>query len=82
MSSYDEILDRLFTHLEPMAGPEVTVDEEIDLTTTLGLDSHKVMDILLDIEDEFDVLVPMNELADVRTAGELATLIHRLSKEE
>lgn len=81
MASYDEILERLYAHLEPLAGPDVTLDEETDLTTTLGLDSHKVMDLMLDLEDEFDVLVPTNELADVRTAGELATLIHRLTEE-
>jgi len=65
-----------------MAGPGVTLEEDTDLTTTLGLDSHKVMDLMLDLEDEFDVLVPTNELADVRTAGELATLLRRLSEEE
>lgn len=81
MASDDEILERLLAHLEPMAGPEVTLDEETHLTTTLGLDSHKVMDLVMDVEDEFDILVPMNELADVETAGDLASLIHRLSEE-
>lgn len=81
MPSYDEVLERLRAHLEPLTGPDVDLDRDTDLTSTLGLDSHKVMDILLDIEDEFEVAVPMSEVADVRTVGELASVVHRLVEE-
>ena len=49
---------------------------------TLGLDSTTLVDIILDVEDEFDVSVPLNALSDVQTAGELATLIHGLTEEQ
>ena len=75
MPSRDEILDRLFDYLRPLAGPDVEVDQDTDLVATLGLDSSKVLDLLLDLEDDFDVLVPMEALVDVQTIGELATVI-------
>lgn len=81
MPTHDEVLERLLAHLEPLTDPGVELDSETDLTATLGLDSHKVMDILLDIEDEFDVAVPMNEVADVETVGDLASVVHRLVEE-
>ncbi len=82
MTSYEEIEKRLFTHLRGLADADVDLDRDTDLVDTLGLDSTEVVDMVLDIEDEFDVLVPMNELTDVRTAGQLAKLVHRLAEEE
>ncbi len=75
MPSRDKVLDRLFDHLRPLAGPDVEVTQDTDLVATLGLDSSKVLDLLLDLEDDFDVLVPMEALVDVQTVGELATVI-------
>jgi len=82
MPSYDEILERLFIPLERLARPGVELDGDTDLVRTLGLDSTTLIDIILDVEDEFDISVPLNSLSDVQTAGELATLIHRLTEEE
>ncbi len=82
MASYDDILERLFVHLRQLAQPGVEVDGDTDLVRTLGLDSTTLVDIILDVEDEFDVSVPLNALSDVHTAGELASLIHRLSEEQ
>ncbi|HSR40907.1 MAG TPA: acyl carrier protein [Longimicrobiales bacterium] len=82
MTSYEEIETRLFAHLRGMTDPDVDLDGDTDLVDTLGLDSTEVVDMVLDIEDQFDVLVPMNELTDVRTAGQLAKLVHRLVEEE
>ncbi|MBI2994352.1 MAG: acyl carrier protein [Gammaproteobacteria bacterium] len=76
--SYDDILTRLIRHLERFAGPDVAIDEDVELVTELGLDSVKVLDVILEIEDEFDVSVPMNLLADVRTVRDLATVIHQI----
>lgn len=82
MTSYEEIEKRLFAHLRRIADGDVELGRDTDLVDTLGLDSTEVVDMVLDIEDEFDVLVPMNELTDVRTAGQLAKLVHRLVEEE
>jgi len=82
MPSYDDILERLFVHLRPLAQSGVELNGETNLVRTLGLDSATLVDIILDVEDEFDVSVPLNALADVQTAGELATLIHGLIQEQ
>jgi len=57
MASYNDVLERLLDYLKPMAAPGVELSEDTELVTTLDLDSQKIMDLLLDIEDDFDVLV-------------------------
>ena len=78
---YDEILKRLLAQLEIIAGSEKSIDETTDLVDGLGLDSFKVLDLLLEVEDEFDVSVPMNVLADVKTVKDLAQQIEKLGPE-
>lgn len=45
MKTYDEILERLFIHLRPLAPPTIEVAEDTDLIGTLGLDSTTVINI-------------------------------------
>jgi len=82
MASDQKILDKLFDYLKPLAAPGVEVTHDTDLVATLGLDSNKVLDLLLDLEDDFDVLVPMEALVDVQTVGDLAEVISSRIEEE
>lgn len=75
---YDEILDRLGLHLQRVAGTKLEFDEDTNLIEGLGLDSYKVLDLMLEVEDEFDISVPMNLLTDVHTVRDLAQLIEQL----
>lgn len=75
---YDEILDRLGLHLQQVAGTKLEFDEDTNLIEGLGLDSYKVLDLMLEVEDEFDISVPMNLLTDVHTVRDLAQLIEQL----
>ena len=74
--SYEEILTRIMTELSGLTPTDVELHEDSDLVTGLGLDSFKVLDLLLDIEDEFDISMPVNLLADVHTVKDLAERIH------
>jgi len=76
---YDEVLERLCQQLKKIVGPEVELGEDTDLIAGLGLDSFKVLDLLLEVEDEFDVSIPVNVLADVHTLGELSHKIQELT---
>ena len=80
-ADYNEVLDRLSKQLEIIAGEDRKFDESTDLVEGLGLDSFKVLDLLLEVEDEFDISVPMNVLTDVRTVKDLAQRIHEIGPE-
>lgn len=53
---------------------------QTDMTTDITVDSLAIMDLVFSLEENFDVSVPLNALADVRTIGELADLIQKIQK--
>jgi acyl carrier protein len=81
MADIDEILDRLFGYLAGVVPPGTELAAETDLVATLRLDSITVINLVVELEDAYDVSVPLNALADVRTAGELARLVHEIVQE-
>jgi len=58
--------------LDPQGGP---LSESTDITTDLNIDSVAVMDLLFALEERYDVSIPLNELDDVRTVGQLADVV-------
>ena len=75
-ASYEEILEKVISELSALATSDANLTENSELVTELGLDSFKVLDLLMDIEDEFDISMPVNLLADMRTVKDLAERIH------
>ncbi|AYN94759.1 MULTISPECIES: acyl carrier protein [Pseudomonas] len=72
MTSQEKILEKIFAYLNRLAPPGTPIHPDIDLIQELGLDSIKVMDLLMEMEDEFDISIPLNVLTDVRTPAQLA----------
>jgi acyl carrier protein len=77
-ANYDEVLMRLSKQLTIIAGAEIIFDSSTELVEGLGLDSFKVLDLLLEVEDEFDISVPMNVLTEIRTVEDMARRIYEL----
>ncbi|QWT21654.1 acyl carrier protein [Bacillus sp. NP157] len=74
--NHPDVVARIIVLVTPIAeGRVAVITERTELTGELALDSLKVMDLMLAVEDEFDISVPINALAEVRTVGDLATLI-------
>ncbi len=80
--SYDDILARLYGILNEMCENVTEFDENIDLLTDLGLDSLAVMQLVEAIEDEFDLIVPLNRLAEVRTVKDFAEQLQIMLEEK
>ncbi len=57
---------------------DVSEDElsaDTNIATDLGADSLDVVEILMSIEDEFDIEIPDSEIENIRTIGELVEYI-------
>ena len=61
-------------------GRPVQVTAETDIVRDLDVDSLSLMNIVMELEDKFDVSIPLDRLAPVRTAGDLAALLRELSE--
>jgi acyl carrier protein len=71
MPSYDSVLTEIYEVLQPFAKEGQTLSEATELVADLGLDSVQVMELLLQIEDRFDVSIPLNIMPEVRTVQDL-----------
>lgn len=48
---------------------------QTDIPAELNIDSVGILDFIMEVEDHFDVEVPMNVVADIRTIGELSAYV-------
>ncbi len=78
MTSQQEILQRLCAKIAWLVPDEKLVHPDVDLVQELGFSSIEVMNMLMEIEDEFDISVPLNVLAEVRTPAQLARAVSDL----
>ena len=63
-----------------LANPKVPrdIDGNSKIVEDLAFDSLAVMNFVMEIEDELDVSVPLDKLADIRTINDLAGCLHTL----
>lgn len=54
---------------------EDSITTETNVQDDLGADSLDVVDLLMSIEDEFEVEIPDEEIENIRTVGELVSFI-------
>lgn len=79
MQRYEVILEQINEVLKPYAKEGQELGEDTELVGDLGLDSVQVMQLLLEIEDRFDISIPLNILPDVRTVKDLALQLQKLT---
>lgn len=77
----DRIRQEVCEALRRFAKKGKELSDDTDLIDDLGLDSLKMMDLLTEVEDHFDVLVPLNLLPEIRTVGDLVEQIGQLTEE-
>ena len=54
---------------------EDSLKNDTDLQDDLGADSLDVVDLLMSIEDEFEIEIPDEEIENIRTVGDLVDLV-------
>lgn len=58
----------------------VQVSSETQILRGLGLDSVALLDFIMDLEDRFDVSIPLDRVAEVETIAELSAAIEGLMR--
>jgi acyl carrier protein len=81
MTRYQAILLQLYEILKPYAQDGQSLSEDTELLSDLGLDSMKVMQLLLETEERFDISIPLNIIPNVRTVGDFARQIEQLTEQ-
>jgi acyl carrier protein len=80
----NETMDRAATaekiaqQIEPFNKKGVAITEETSFAGDLEWDSLTVMDFVAAIEDEFDIIISMNQQAEIETYGQLIDAVTKL----
>lgn len=58
----------------------VPVSAQTQIARDLGLDSVAIMDFVMDLEDRFDISIPLDRIAEVETVGDLSRAVEGLMR--
>jgi len=70
-----DTIARICKLLEPFNTNNAALSPQTDISTDLNIDSATVMDFVMEVEDHFDIELPLNVLAEIRTIAELAEAV-------
>lgn len=76
MSTSDkEIFDKLSSLLQKFNTKNIELTETTDISTDLNIDSVAVMDFIMEVEDAYDIDIPLNVLSETRTMKDLVAVV-------
>ncbi len=75
MQPDDALFETLCGLVRKFAPPGAALKPETELAADLNIDSVAAMDLIMEIEDRFDIDVPINQVSDLRTLGDLVALV-------
>jgi acyl carrier protein len=78
MPARDDVECRILAKAKELACeeyPPIPVQRATLLRAELGFTSLQAVNLILDLEDEFNVVIEESELAEVRTVGDIVDLV-------
>jgi acyl carrier protein len=69
--SADPIEARVLELVSAHARNDIRPGPETDIVADAGMDSVAVMDFVLDLEESFDITIPLDRLTDIRTVADV-----------
>jgi len=76
MATIDKVKDIL---VEQLGADRESITTETDIQKDLNADSIAVMELIVEIEDEFGVEVPDDVLLEIKTVGDIVERIDELN---
>jgi len=67
--------------LSSMIPSGIPVSDGTRIARDLGLDSVAIMDFVMELEERFDILIPLDQIADVETIHDLTKAIEAIVKD-
>ena len=77
-ASQDEIFSKICELLKPYNPENRPISLASGIVSDLEVDSVAVFDLVMALEDHYDVSIPMEMVSDIKTVGELVNAIKQL----
>lgn len=78
MTDRADIDARVKALIEPFNKKGIEVSDDTRFAQDLEWDSLTVLDFVANIEDEFDIVITMNQQAEIETVGQLVDAVGKL----
>jgi acyl carrier protein len=73
--------DAIIKLLGPFNDKGVTISGDTSFAHDLELDSLSVMDFVAEMEDHFDIMIPLNILPDLENVGQVVEAVAKIVEE-
>jgi acyl carrier protein len=73
--SFDSVFGEVASMLERFRSTDKAITAQTVIAEDLNMDSLQVMDLMMELEEKFDVSIPLNMLPEIATVGQLAQTI-------
>ena len=70
--------EKIAALIEPFNKKGVAISDATTFAGDLEFDSLTVMDFVAAIEDDFDIIISMNQQAEIETVGQLVAAVEKL----
>ena len=71
----DDIFGKLCELLAPFNKNDIELKPDTEISADLSIDSVSVMDFIMEVEDQFDIDIPLNVLGDTHTMSDLVKVV-------
>ena len=78
MTDRDQTLGSVKALIEPFNKKGIEVTEATRFAQDLEWDSLTVLDFVANVEDEFDIVITMNQQAEIESVGQLVDAVGQL----
>lgn len=81
LPTHEEIFDKICELLVPYNPKKKKISNQSGIMTDLEVDSTAVFDLIMGLEDHYDISIPMEMVSDIKTVGELVNAVKQLTSE-
>lgn len=75
-----EVDARIRELIQPFNKKGIAIEDSTTFAGDLEFDSLTVMDFVAEIEDAFDIIISMNQQAEIENWGQLVAAVHKLQE--
>jgi len=83
MNTVDELaLHKITALLQPFNTRNIKISPETNITADLDIDSVAVMDMIMEVEEDYEISFPVNNLLEIKKVGDLLDAIGALRQSD
>ena len=71
----EKVLDEVRVLLQAHNPDGIEITMRTDLAAELNMDSVAAMNLIMEIEDSFEIDIPINLVSDIETVGDLVSVV-------